>query len=134
MSLASRSKTNWDACRLQCEEFEHMRAQDWEEKMKVFRSITMGIALAISAPALLLGCDGNDPVAPREMGTLTTALSGISTQGFEYRLRQGLFEISGPANAIVNTEDYLGAFSANLQLQAGSYSVFLQPGWFLERN
>jgi hypothetical protein len=102
--------------------------------MKVISRVAIAISLALVAPTLMTACSGEDPSAPQETGSLTAALSGVSAQGFQYRLRQGTFTVVGPTPASINTEDHLGATAVTIPLQSGSYTIALASGWQLERN
>jgi hypothetical protein len=62
------------------------------------------------------------------------ALTSTSASGVEYRLRDALFEIRGPQNEDVLSEDYLGQASILVSLRGGDYQVTLQPGWRMEHR
>jgi hypothetical protein len=102
--------------------------------MKLVSRIGLGISLAIATPVAVTGCISEDPVVPQQTGTVSAALTGVSTQGFEYRLRQGVLTIVGPTNTSINTEDHLGSSVIQVQLQTGNYTIQLADGWQLERN
>ncbi len=84
------------------------------------------------APAFVSGC--GDASAEREArsGSATMALTGVSTSGKSYRLRNATLEISGTANATASSEDDLAAPTINVELKAGGYLAKLVDGWSLE--
>ena len=83
------------------------------------------LSLATSA------CVGQDP--NHNAGTITLALS-TDTNGVQYRLRDALFDIEGPASIRLTTEDNPDASNLEAELPAGSYTITLQDGWRLERS
>lgn len=71
-----------------------------------------------------------------EVGTMTLDLTATGVSGAEYRLRNGVFEItpfSSDEVTVVSTEDDLDAETIELELPPDMYSVFLQPGHYLEQ-
>ncbi len=86
-----------------------------------------------------LSCSSSGPVEASdasELGTITLPLTAIGGSGAVYRLRQAVFEVSpfngGGAAFLLSEQDPL-ASTLESTLPSGSYSVFLQNGWFLER-
>jgi hypothetical protein len=71
-------------------------------------------------------------------GTLALALQSTAPSGSVYRLRSAFFQITnirtGITEAFLSSDDGLPeAAELNALLPAGSYTVTLLPGWFLER-
>lgn len=85
------------------------------------------------AATMMWGCADRRGDEASRTGWLRTALRGTSTTGVEYRLRNGVFTISGASAASVSTEDDPDAGSLSVELTTGAYLVRLEPGWRLER-
>lgn len=76
-----------------------------------------------------------DPT-PQTMGSLGLALTGTARSGNVYRLRDGVFSILGESTGYyttVSTETNPDLPSIEVQVPADTYSVFLNPGYRLER-
>src|SRR5688572_12345077 len=85
------------------------------------------------APVWGTGC-GADPASQKQAtGTMNVALTGTSSSGKTYRLRDATIEITGTAKSTVSTEGpNLDAASISVELPAGGYLAELEDGWFLE--
>lgn len=109
------------------------------------QSSTVVCAL-LAAAWLSVGCTHSTSDAQsEETGTLGLPLQAHANSGVEYRLRNAQFELMGfPSNCYegepcdvysetISSEDYLDADSITLSLREGSYDIFLQPNWEMER-
>jgi hypothetical protein len=77
---------------------------------------------------LLSACDGDGD------GSLDIALTGESTSGKVYRLRDADIRIEGEGVAeTFDTEDDPARASLDARLPAGAYTLAVAPGWRLER-
>jgi hypothetical protein len=103
--------------------------------MKLSR-LMMGLVLAAGAGTLsLTGCASHDDARGEQEGSYGTVVLSLTgqTNGTTYRLRQAVFEVTGPTNTTLNSEsDPNGAVLA-ATLSTGGYLIALQSGWFLER-
>jgi hypothetical protein len=103
--------------------------------MKLSR-LMMHLVLAVGAGTLsLAGCASHDDAAGENEGSYGTVVLSLTgqTNGTTYRLRQAVFEVTGPTNTTLNSEsDPNGAVLA-ATLSTGAYLITLQDGWFLER-
>ncbi|HEY5959696.1 MAG TPA: hypothetical protein VIV60_24240, partial [Polyangiaceae bacterium] len=89
--------------------------------------------LALCATISLTAC-GDSPVEQASpTGRLQLALTGSSTSGVQYRLRNGEFTISGASASTASTEDDLQAETISVELKAGEYAIGLSPGWYIGR-
>lgn len=71
-----------------------------------------------------------------QSGKITLDLTATDASGALYRLRNGIFEItafSTDVTVVVSSEDDPNAERMNIELPADGYSVFLLPGYYLER-
>jgi hypothetical protein len=104
--------------------------------MKLAHTIVISTVLAFGALGVATGCSLPDDVdsstEPLQTGTLNVALTG-NANGITYRLRNALFEISGPASGTLDSEIDPDAPELVLALPVGQYQVFLRTGWALER-
>ncbi|HVJ21294.1 MAG TPA: putative metal-binding motif-containing protein [Polyangiaceae bacterium] len=92
-------------------------------------------ALAIGSSAFTLQGCSNDPAEQSQTkGTIELALSGTSSSGVLYRLRDAQINISGAALAGVASEDDPDRTEVSLELPAGGYLADLLDGWRLERS
>ena len=70
-------------------------------------------------------------------GTLALALQAQAPSGSVYRLRNAFFQITnvrtGETEQFLFSEDMPEAAELTAKVAAGSHTVTLQPGWFLER-
>jgi len=71
-----------------------------------------------------------------ESGKITLDLTATDASGALYRLRNGIFEntaFSTDVTVVVSSEDDPNAERMDIELPADGYSVFLLPGYYLER-
>jgi hypothetical protein len=68
-----------------------------------------------------------------EVGTLGLQLR-TEVNHVAYRLRDGVFEVTGPQVLTLGTEDDVNAASLEGTLAVGAYDIELLPGWRLERE
>ncbi|HMA91259.1 MAG TPA: LamG-like jellyroll fold domain-containing protein [Polyangiaceae bacterium] len=80
------------------------------------------------------GCSNEGSQIAAQLGALQLALTGSSTSGLSYRLRDGVFQITGASTATLTTEADPNAATLTVDLTAGSYLIDLQSGWRLERK
>ncbi len=91
---------------------------------------SMGLLVGL---ALMTSCSG-DQAADAEVGQLTMTLETTSPLA-TYRLRDALFEIRGPEQQDVSSEDYpVGDPTISVDLATGSYQVTLLSGWRMEHS
>jgi hypothetical protein len=103
--------------------------------MKLSR-LMMGLLLAAGASTLsLTGCASHDDSARENDGSYGTVVLSLTgqTNGTTYRLRQAIFEVTGPTNATLNSESDPNGTVLATTLSTGGYLIALQDGWFLER-
>lgn len=83
---------------------------------------------------ILVSCGGGS-VGPSSdaLGTLGLRLQAEVNHAV-YRVRDGLFEVTGPQRLTLESEDSVGAVSLEAALLQGAYQVELIPGWRLERE
>jgi len=86
----------------------------------------------ILAAVALTAC-GKTAVDLEPTGSLRMALEGQGPAGEIYRLRSGLFGISGPTQLSLDSESNPSAAILSTQLPAGTYQVSLNDGWYMER-
>ena len=86
------------------------------------------IAAAIAAA----GACSSDGAATDQGGELRLALTGRSTTGTVYRLRDAQLTIA-PAGVVLSTEDDPDREILSAELDRGLYTIDLAPGWRLER-
>jgi hypothetical protein len=73
--------------------------------------------------------------AGAQNGVLSLTLEAPGPDGAVYRLRDALFLIRGSTSAFVlATEEEPAPEAFSLDLQGGSYSIELMPGWRMERS
>ena len=70
---------------------------------------------------------------PEQIGTLSMKLR-TEVNGVAYRLRDGVFQVTGQQAATINTEDDPDALSVLRTLPSGNYAIDLQDGWRLEKQ
>ena len=108
---------------------------------KVTRVVTRTLTAAAlaAAPLTIANACSNDRepavVNVEETGRLQLNLTGVSNTNLVYRLRNGVFTISGRStgfSAEVNTETEPDRTSLLVELAPDTYEVLLQPGFFLE--
>ncbi len=112
----------------------------------MIKSLTMwGAALAMAW--VVTGCSGKTEEQSDASGTLGLPLKTYAASGVEYRLRDAEFSVWGyPEScwsgdgaceyyeATIDGEDYLDQDSILLDLEAGDYEIYLNPGWRLEKT
>jgi hypothetical protein len=91
------------------------------------------LVVCATIPAFVTGC--GDAAAEREAqgGSVSVALTGVGQTGVMYRLRNGVFNITGTSSATASTEDDISAANIVLELKAGGYLAALAEGWTLEQ-
>lgn len=91
----------------------------------MYRTVSLYIIIALG----VIACATND-----DAGRVDLALTGTSTSGTTYRLRDAELTIRGDIAPIAfHTEDDPNRTLITQQLDAGDYSLQLTPGWRLER-
>ncbi|HEY5960093.1 MAG TPA: hypothetical protein VIV60_26250, partial [Polyangiaceae bacterium] len=90
------------------------------------------LALCAVISLTMIGCGDNAIERQLRTGRLQFALSSTSTSGIQYRLRQGMFAVSGVSTASVSSEDFLQAETISVELKTGYYTISLSSGWILE--
>ncbi|MFC1643256.1 hypothetical protein ACFL5O_11325 [Myxococcota bacterium] len=91
-------------------------------------------ALCVGPTLLLDACShSSTEQAPASTGQLQLALTGNSTHGIEYRLRNGVFNITGAFTIDGATDDKPEAELMRSELKPGDCAVAVNPGWVLER-
>jgi hypothetical protein len=102
-------------------------------KRRVFELLTVLVVIGIS-----FGCDDGKGIQDKggKTGKMKVALVGTGTSGDVYRLRDGVFDVENieeGATISVSTEDDPNAESIDLAMDPGTYSVYLKPGYRMER-
>jgi hypothetical protein len=102
--------------------------------MKFVKTIAVSTLLSLASLGAVAGCSStvDGSTEPVETGTLDLGLTGAAN-GVTYRLRNALFDITGPTATTLDSEIDPNAPELVLTLPVGHYQVFLQPGWALER-
>jgi Putative metal-binding motif len=97
-------------------------------------SVGAWLLVCTTIPAFVTGC--GDAAAEREanVGSVSVALTGVGQTGVLYRLRNGVFKITGTSSATASTEDDVSAANIVLELKAGGYLAALAKGWTLEQT
>lgn len=103
--------------------------------MRIFKLSLWAVVLAsLGAPAFM-GCSSKeDRTEVESVGTLNLNLTGTSSSGNHYRLRNAIFEVNGPDDVVLFTENDLTASTIRQTLAVGNYIVELVDGWWLERQ
>jgi len=73
------------------------------------------------------------PSSDGPTGSLSMALR-TEMNGFAYRLRGAIFDISGPQAVTIRSDDDPDAVSIEVTLRIGDYQIRLADGWQLERS
>ena len=102
--------------------------------MTMIRLSALVCILGLSSVTVLPGCSSDDSQQETKAGTLDLALTGVSSTGALYRLRNGDFTVQGPTTTTFSTETDPDAPSVQLQLAAGDYLITLADGWLLEKE
>jgi hypothetical protein len=89
--------------------------------------ISLGSCVFVSCAGRTSGSDS------RQAGTLGLRLRTEINQ-VAYRLRDGVFEVTGTGSAILNSEEDVNAASLERTLAVGGYEIELLPGWRIERE
>lgn len=95
-------------------------------------AVWLCIFMFLGANGGLVAC--SDGAAQADIGKLDMALTATAASGSQYRLRGAVFHVTGASAVDVSSEDDLGAGAIHVQLVAGSYSIAIDPGWYLERS
>jgi hypothetical protein len=90
--------------------------------------------VGVVALLTIAGCV-SEPLSEQKpsVGIAKLALTGSSTSGAIYRLRDGVIELNGPESKVVSTERDLDASSILVTLIAGDYEADLKVLWYLEK-
>jgi hypothetical protein len=89
-------------------------------------------AIALATMSLVGGAACSSDTPDERTGTLDLALSGRSTSGAIYRLRDAQLTIA-PLGLVLSTENDPDAPVISTRLDAGLYTLDLADGWRLER-
>ncbi len=87
-----------------------------------------------TVPMFLVGCGDAGAESESATGTVSVALTGVGNSGAVYRLRNGVFKITGKATATASSEDDVDAAAIKLELKAGGYLANLVTGWTMEKK
>lgn len=91
--------------------------------------------IAVTWVAMLTIAWGGDVAQQGSVGELDMALATTSSSGVEYRLRAALFEIRGPEDQDIQSEDFpADDTTISVSVQSGDYLVTLVDGWFMEHR
>ena len=102
--------------------------------MRVFQLGAMALVLATLGPTALVACSSDDGQSAHETrGSVQVALTGVSSSGITYRLRNGTFNVTGPQAVTLSTETNPDATALSSELPAGNYLIRLKTGWTIER-
>lgn len=103
--------------------------------MRIFNLGLWAVVLAALGAPAALGCSSNDDRGSQEsLGTLNVNLTGTSSSGIRYRLRNAIFEVNGPDDVVLFSENDVNAPTIQQDLAVGNYIVELADGWSLERE
>ncbi len=92
------------------------------------------VMLAAIGAVGAIGCEAaTDPAESSAHGKVRLALSAQSPSGVSYRLTTASFAVTGPQAATLSTDADPNATVLSADLDVGSYSIELAPGWVLER-
>ena len=94
------------------------------KKWTVLASMLVGLALTACAQTQVESEPG---------GSMRMALAAPGPDGVTYRLRNALFDISGPAQLSLDSESNPDATVLSTVVPAGGYQVSLASGWYIER-
>jgi len=90
-------------------------------------------ATAIILSAISLGALGACSDSESDVGSARMALRATSAQNIQYRLRDAVFEITGPETKTLSSESYnRNAAFISVDLHAGDYDIELMPGSWME--
>ena len=92
------------------------------------------LVVCASIPTLVVGCGDAVVESESATGTMSVALTGVGSTGAVYRLRNGVFKITGKATATASSEDNVDAPVIQLELKAGGYLANLVTGWTMEKQ
>lgn len=84
---------------------------------------------------LLMACSSSSDSSASSVatGSFRSALTGTSSNGTIFRLRNAVFGIAGAEDRTVSSEDFLGEEAVVVDLAPGDYEVLLSGNWYLER-
>ena len=103
--------------------------------MRILSLRLWAVVLASLGTPAFTGCSSNDDHASRaSVGTLTLNLTGTSSTGNHYRLRNAVFRVNGPEDVVLFSENDVNASTIRQTLAVGNYIVELGEGWSLERK
>ncbi len=101
-----------------------------QSTVRVCRVALVSLATALSGAALSACTSAGDGT----IGTISVNLVGQAPSGTVYRLRDATIVVQGPTTTTTfHTEDDPDRASLSADVEVGSYSSTLQPGWRLER-
>lgn len=103
--------------------------------MKLSRSMGLVFALAfggLSAAGCASNAGDHGSEHGENVGTLALALTG-QTNGTTYRLRNAIFDITGPTTLSLSSETDPNSAILAATLATGGYSINLESGWSLEK-
>jgi hypothetical protein len=93
------------------------------------------LAAALLAAPLAAGCATDAPAQEEPTGQLVFPLLQAGPDGALYQLRSATFDITSSTTGAVTTVDGSGnQAEVDVSLAPGLYSVFLRPGWQLEKS
>jgi len=99
--------------------------------------LLVGCSLLAGTGLVAPACSSDDSrQAVPQSGKMTLDLTATDESGALYRLRNGIFEItafSTDVTIVVSSEDDPNAERMDIELPSDGYSVFLLPGYYLER-
>ncbi|HEY6562331.1 MAG TPA: choice-of-anchor Q domain-containing protein [Polyangiaceae bacterium] len=87
-----------------------------------------------SLAAASSACGDQDAREISAVGRLSVSLTARSASGVTYRLRHGIFKITGASAAKLSTETAPSAQFLQAELPSGAYLARLASGWFLEKQ
>lgn len=106
----------------------------------------LGLGVVCSQGVTACASDGSFAKGD-DTGTISVPLSTYASSGTRYRLRDATFVIqnpyagyggeggnAGPEHIVVSSEDDPNADSIQVNVERGSHTVRLQPGWRMEKR
>src|SRR4051812_4806454 len=98
--------------------------------MRIFNLGLWAVVLASLGTPAFMGCSSNDDRSGHEsLGTLNLNLTGTSSSGNHYRLRNAIFQVNGPDDVTLFSDNDVNASTIRQTLAAGNYIVELADGW-----
>jgi len=102
--------------------------------MRIFNLGLWAVVLAALGAPAFTGCSSNaDHGSQESVGTLKLNLTSTSSSGNHYRLRNAIFQVNGPDDVVLFSENDVNAATIRQVLTVGNYIVELADGWVLER-